>query len=347
MRKILIILDGVADIMPNTSLKLSKHPNLDFLARNGKTGLMYPIKGIAPESGEAQFVLLGQSLSKYPGRGVLEALGIGLKIKRNHVYLRGNFMNIKNNKITSRTTISKDLIKKLNTIHKDINIIQTIGYRCVVVIKNASPNITNTHPGYINIKNYSNAVDSNYKERLCRGDKKTSEKINHFIREAKKILKNKTIILRGAGNKLPNVKKLNGWSMIADMPVEYGLAKLLSMKILRRKNEINKVVNNKGNIYVQIKLIDISGHLGSLMGKIKAIERVDKMLRPSLNLKDSIICITADHATPYQLKRHSNDPVPVLIYNKGKDNVNRFDEVSCKKGSLGVIEGKKLLNLLQ
>ena len=347
MRKILIILDGVADIMPNTSLKLSNHPNLDFLARHGKTGLMYPIKGIAPESGEAQFVLLGQSLSKYPGRGVLESLGIGLKIKNDCIYLRGNFMNIKNGKLTSRTTIPKGLVKRLNKISPDVKVIPTIDYRCIVVIKNASPNITNTHPGYIKINNHSNAVDSDYKEKLCSGDKATSEKINYFIGEVKKILKNKTIILRGAGNKIPRIKRLKNWSMIADMPVEYGLARLLGMKVLKRKDEINKILKCKGNVYVQIKDTDTPGHLGSLKNKINAIERIDKKLKPLTKLNNAIICITADHATPYQLRRHSKDPVPVLIYNKGLDKSNGFDESSCKNGSLNKIEGKNLLRLLQ
>ena len=346
MRKILIILDGVADIMPNTSLKLSKHPNLDFLAKNGKTGLMHPVKGIAPESDAAQFVLLGQKLKNYPGRGVIEALGAGLKISKENVYLRGNFMKIKNNKITSRVDAPRNLIKKLDKIDKDIKIIPTKGHRCVVVVKNASPNITNTHPNYARFRNYSMAIRGSNKELACKGDKKTSRKINNFIKEAKKILKDKTILLRGASNKIPRVKKLKNWIMIADMPVEYGLARLLGMKIVNKKNEINAILKSRKNVYLQIKDPDIPGHLGSLKNKIKAIENLDRRLKPLTALKQVIICVTADHATPYQLGRHSKDPVPLLIYGKEKDNTPRFDEVSCKKGSLKQVEGKNLFKLL-
>ena len=56
MRKILyIVLDGLGDL-PNpqldnkTPLEAALTPNLDKLAREGKTGMMYSVgKGIAPE----------------------------------------------------------------------------------------------------------------------------------------------------------------------------------------------------------------------------------------------------------------------------------------------------------
>ena len=51
MKKILIILDGLADYGNKTALSLANKPNLNFFAKNGLTGLMWPIKGIAPESG--------------------------------------------------------------------------------------------------------------------------------------------------------------------------------------------------------------------------------------------------------------------------------------------------------
>src|SRR3989344_9704610 len=141
MKKILIILDGLADKGSNTSLAKAKTPTLDFLASNGRTGLMYPIKGIAPEAGASQFAILGQAIKDYPGRGILEALGINIKINSKNTYLRCNFAKIKGNKIIHiREKIpSRDLIKKINRIDSSIKIIPTLGYRAVMIIKNASP----------------------------------------------------------------------------------------------------------------------------------------------------------------------------------------------------------------
>ena len=344
MKKVIIILDGVSDIGAKTSLALSKHPNLDFFAKNSLIGLMYPVKGLATESGLSQFMILGYPKKLYPGRGVLEALGVNLKINPKNTYLRCNFMYIKNRTIEKRAKIpDKKIIRKLNQIDKDIKIIPTIDYRGIMIIKNSSPNITATHPGYIEKAHISKAISST-KEKQVKGDKKTAQKINNFIKKAKQILKDKTIVIRGASNSLPKVKKLKNWSMIADMPIEIGLGKLFRMKILSRKNEIKQVIDTKTNIYVQIKGPDIYGHLGDLKKKISSIEKIDKMLAPLKKLKNTLICITSDHSTPYQLKRHSKDPVPILIY-PGKGNIKRFTEQECKKTGFK-IEGKDLMKFL-
>lgn len=344
MRKVIIILDGLSDIGAKTALALSKHPTLDFFAKNSLTGLMYPVKDLATESGLSQFMILGYPKRLYPGRGVLEALGINLKINPKNAYLRANFMYIKDKTIGKRAKIpNKEIIQKLNRIDKDIKIIPTIDYRAVIIVKNSSPRITSTHPGYIEKNHISKAVSSN-KEKWVRGDKKTAEKLNSFIKKAKIILKDKTIVLRGASNSLPRIKQLKNWSMIADMPIEFGLGKLSGMKILSREDEIKQILNCKTNLYVQIKGPDMYGHLGDLKQKIREIEKIDKMLKPVTKLKNTLICITSDHSTPYQLKRHSKDPVPILVY-PGKTNINRFTEQDCKKTGF-TIEGKDLMKFL-
>lgn len=342
MKKILIILDGLADKGKNTSLEQAKTPNLDFLAKNGKTGLMYPIKGIAPESGSAQFSILGYPLNKYPGRGIIEALGINYRIKKNESALRCNFAKFKKNKIINVRVPNpnKKIIKKINQINKDIKIIPTKGYRAVMIVKNLKGKTLNTHPGYKTYKNYSKAIDADMKKRISK-----NIKIDSFIKKVEKILKNKTILIRGFGNKIPKLKKLENWSLIADMPVEIGLGRLLRMKILKAKNKIKQIIKCKSNIYAQIKGPDKYGHIGDKKGKIKSIEKIDKKFKPLRKLK-AIICITSDHATPYSLKRHSSDPVPVIIYGKGKDKIKEFTEKACKRGSLGIFEGKNLMKKL-
>lgn len=345
MRKIIIILDGVADIPPNTSLKQAKTPTLDFLAKNSKCGMMYPIKGIAPESGEAQYVILGQNLKDFPGRGPLEALGLNIKLKPKQIALRGNFAEIKGNKLIKRRTNPPSFLqlRKLNKIHKDIKIHKSIGHRIVVIVNNASPNITNTDPGYKKIKNYSQAIDVKLKKLKIKGDKQTANKLNYFIKKTEEILKTKTILLRGAGSKPKKHKQLKKWEIIADMPVEIGLGKLLGMKIIKRENIIKKILKSKNNLYIQIKGPDIPGHHGNKKEKVKAIEKIDKLLKPIKKIKNTIVIITADHATPYQLKRHSKHPVPYLIYNPNKiikSGIHHFTEKECKKGK--IIQGKDL-----
>ncbi len=357
MRKIiLIILDGIGDLPiaklgNKTPLGAAKKPNLNALAARAKLGLMQPIKGIAPESGAAQYAILGYDLGKCPRRGPLEALGIGYKLKKNEIAIRCNFAKVREKKIVDvRMKIpKKGIIAKLNKIDPEIKIIPTIDYRAVMIVKNASDNVSNTHPGYEKYGSISRAVTRTKIERLCRGEKKTCKRINEFIANAEKIMHNGTILLRDAGKKPINVEKMRNWSIIADMPVEIGLGKFLGMKVIKRsKNEVGQIVNCKTNIYVQIKGPDKPGHNGNAKEKTKAIEKIDRMLAPLKKEKNAIICITADHSTPCALKRHSADPVPVLVCGAGirGDGIREFSERACAKGSIGRIYGKDLMKLI-
>lgn len=346
MKTTLIILDGVADTINNSCLQKAHIPNLNYLASKSLCGLMYSIKNIAPESGEAQFSILGQNLKNYPGRGPLEALGLGIELKEKQIALRANFAKINGNKLLNlRENIpNSNIIKKLNQIDKDIKIIPYKKYRAVLLVNNASPNITNTHPNYIKYHNISKSINGIKVKTQCKGDPKTTQKINSFITWAEKIMKNKTILIRGAGSKIKKLNNMRDWSIIADMPIELGLGKMLGMHILTRKNEIQQIKNTKSNLYIQIKGPDIYGHLKDCKSKIKEIERIDSLLKPIINTKDRIICITADHATPCSKGIHTKDPVPFLIYNKQSNNIKEFTEKACSKGL--IIEGKDLLKTI-
>ncbi len=59
------------------------------------------------------------------------------------------------------------------------------------------------------------------------------------------------------------------------------------------------------------------------------------------------VVVTADHSTPCKLKTHSADPVPVLLYNNSIPKEKKFNETEARKGSLGKIEGKDLLNVVK
>ncbi len=339
MKKIIIILDGLSG---DSALEKANTPTLDFLAKYGKTGLMYPIKSIAPESGAAQFSILGYKLKNYPGRGPIEALGINYKIKKGETALRINFATFKKNKLINiRAKIpSKKIIKKINKINKDIKIIPTINYRGILIIK-TDQKIKNTHPGYKQHKTFSKAITP----KLIK-TKTGNQKLDSFIKKLEKILKNKTILVRGSGNKIPKLKKLKDWCLLADMPIEIGLGKLLGMKIQKKKNIIQQIINCKKNIYLQIKGPDKYAHKKDLKGKIKSIEKIDRLLKPLTKIKNRIICITADHSTSSKLGIHTEHPVPVLIYNKGSDNTNRFTIKECKKGSLGTFNSIDLMKKL-
>lgn len=99
MKKILfIILDGLGDrpvstLGNQTPLEAAKTPNFDFLAQSGLAGLLNPLPPDEyPTSEEGHLSIFGYDLKKeFPGRGPLEALGIGVKLKPGEVAIRVDF----------------------------------------------------------------------------------------------------------------------------------------------------------------------------------------------------------------------------------------------------------------
>jgi 2,3-bisphosphoglycerate-independent phosphoglycerate mutase len=106
MKKTLfLILDGAAD--SPSAFAAAKMRNLNSLAAKSLCGIWSgpyaPKYNPKSMSSVATLELLGYSYKDEPGRGYLEALGIGLKPDKNSLYLRANFSTIsKNNKIVDR-----------------------------------------------------------------------------------------------------------------------------------------------------------------------------------------------------------------------------------------------------
>ena len=101
MKLLYIVIDGMGDLPikdlgNKTPLEAAKTPNMDSLAKKGKTGLMYTVrKGVAPESDVAVISLLGYDPFKYStGRGIIEAVGAGIDLKNGDLALRCNFATL-------------------------------------------------------------------------------------------------------------------------------------------------------------------------------------------------------------------------------------------------------------
>jgi len=98
---VLIICDGMGDLPISelgnkTPLEAAITPNMDKMAKGGKTGLMHVLgKGVRPNSDEAHLVLFGYDLKKdYPGRGPIEAAGTGVVLEEGDIAIRGNLATV-------------------------------------------------------------------------------------------------------------------------------------------------------------------------------------------------------------------------------------------------------------
>jgi len=126
---VMLVMDGLGGLPMQlggkTELETAKTPNMDRLAAEGMLGQTLPIDyGITPGSGPAHLSLFGYDpVAHEVGRGVLEAMGVGMFVHTGEVAVRGNFCTIdKDGLITDRragriaTEDAATLIEKLKAI---------------------------------------------------------------------------------------------------------------------------------------------------------------------------------------------------------------------------------------
>src|SRR4030042_829532 len=95
MKILLVVLDGAGDTGNQTPLSLASKPNMDGLARQGRLGLLDMGYKKDVDSDVGYLNLLGcYSKQDYPGRGYLEALGLGLDPGPKDVCIRANFATL-------------------------------------------------------------------------------------------------------------------------------------------------------------------------------------------------------------------------------------------------------------
>lgn len=166
MKKIIfIICDGMGDLPikefgNKTPLEMAATPNMDRLAKNGVTGIMYILgKGIRPNSDEAHLTLFGYDIKKdYPGRGPIEAAGVGIKLKHGDVAIRANLATVDKelrvkDRRAGRIESTEQFTKELNNVKIDkvkFIVKSGTGHRVVIVMRgrNLSDKISNSDVHY-------------------------------------------------------------------------------------------------------------------------------------------------------------------------------------------------------
>jgi len=112
-----------------------------------------------------------------------------------------------------------------------------------------------------------------------------------------------------------------------------------------------EALRNDDFVYLHIEAPDEAGHEGDIPLKLRTIEDIDKkVVGPILDAiatwdEPVAIGFLPDHPTPCELRTHTNEPVPFIIYKPGTepDGVTVFDEDSCKQGAYGNMDGISFL----
>ncbi len=370
---VLLVLDGLGGLPINgkTALQAAKTPHLDALAALSVCGLTDPVfMGITPGSGPAHLSLFGYDPTKYfLGRGILEAMGIGVDMGENDLVARGNFATLTNGLITDRragripssenANICEKINRELGPVEEtEITLFPGKEHRFVVRFRGEglSDSLSDADPQKNNKAPISTEAKIEEAERAAKI-------VNVFMKKTTLLLKDSpkanTVLLRGF-SKLPSLPAMDNLFhlkpvAVAHYPMYRGLAKLVGMEVADVGPTIEDVFATAEKIYadynffyLHVKKPDAAGEDGSYEEKIKAISEIDTYIPRLLALNPDVLAVTSDHSTPCLLKSHSWHPNPFLIFSHTaqQDRVDNFSEIQCSSGYLGRFPALNTLPLL-
>ncbi|MDX2036669.1 MAG: 2,3-bisphosphoglycerate-independent phosphoglycerate mutase [Isosphaeraceae bacterium] len=372
---VMLVLDGLGGlpIEPGgkTELETANAPHLDGFAAEGTVGLSTPVApGITPGSGPGHLGLFGfDPLQHDIGRGVLEALGIGVEVGPRDVAIRGNFCTIDaEGRVTDRragripTEKCVELVEKLRAGVK-IDGVETLiepvrEYRLVVRFRGdgLGENVCDTDP-------LSTGLHTLEPKAGDAGSERTAAVASEFLRQAKTILAGESpanfLMMRGFANfpKIATMEEAYGLrsAAIAVYPMYRGLARLVGMTVVEPgKTFADQLDAAKENwekydfFFIHYKYTDSTGEDGNFAKKVEMIEALDAELPKLRALAPDVLIVTGDHSTPSRMKSHSFHPVPTLIWapkTSRPDFVTSFGERPCIQGGLGQFLAKDLMPL--
>lgn len=118
---------------------------------------------------------------------------------------------------------------------------------------------------------------------------------------------------------------------------------------------IDALLGGDDFVYVHMEAPDECGHRFEPENKVKAIELIDQqVLKPMMDAlkaagEDFSVLLMPDHPTPLEIRTHTADPVPFVIYRSNAETDNgpaRYTEADAASTGLYVDEGYTLMSKL-
>ncbi len=171
MKYLLFVPDGAADLSVKklngkTPLEVAYKPDIDYLAKLGRCGLMETIPPGFPAGSEvANLSILGYDVKEcYKGRGVFEAASLGINLDSIDVVFRCNTIFVENGLIMDHSAghisgqETEEIIETLNEklFSSEIKFYHGLDYRHILVLKGGFSEEVQCYPPHDNIgKNFS------------------------------------------------------------------------------------------------------------------------------------------------------------------------------------------------
>ena len=375
MKYIVVLGDGMADwpvkeLGGLTPLEAAKKPHMDFIASNGRLGLVKTIpEGMSPGSDTANLSVLGYDPKVYhTGRSPLEAVSIGVNLFENDLAYRCNFVTTHGDVLADHSAgditteearvLVRDLAKAL-----DIELHVGTSYRHCLVLRDSKPGAVLVPPHDIIGQEYAAYLPSGANCELFRKLIACSRDVldNHPINlERKRLGKNpaNSIWLWGEG-KAPSLPSFHSkfnktGAVISAVDLIKGIGICIGFQNINVAGATGRLDTNfEGKVaaalsaletcdfvYLHIEAPDECGHQGQISEKVLAIEYIDERVVGPVMVEldnrgvDYSILILPDHPTPLEIRTHTSDPVPFAYYRKGGSKeflpVRGFDEKTAE-----------------
>lgn len=349
--------------------------------------------GQRPGSDTSHLAILGYEPDKYyTGRGTIEVAGLGMDLEPGDVALRGNLGTVDDRLVVvdrraGRITDTGPFVKDLDGLTYEgitLHIKPGTGHRAGVILRGPglSSRISDNDPHEVGVRVHEVHPLEDSPEAAF-----TARVLNHFLSRAHEILKDHPLnqerqkegkppanylLCRGAGyyKKIEKFSERYGLRAcaIAGGGLYKGIGAFTGMTVLQVPGatgmantdirakfaaSLKALATDYDFAFVHIKAADAFGEDGDFQGKKAFIEKIDEAVGVLLDLPDTLIVATGDHSTPCALKKHSGDPVPIMMVGDGAvrtDHVREFGERACATGGLGRLTGlmimPEIINLL-
>jgi len=370
-----------------TCLELARTPNLDDMALEGFLGLVRTVPaGMEPSSACACMSVLGYDPRVYyKGRAGIEARSLGIPVGEGEVVFRCNLVTVQDGRMADYsaghigTDEAKAIISSLNrSLGSDsVRFYPGVSYRHILKLRGHEDALKaiGTPPHDIPGKSVAAYLPHGRGSRILRGLMAKSEAVlkNHPVNLARRSrgeLPATSIWLFWGTGRLPDMpafRQAYGLSaaMTSGVDLLRGLARMAGMEILNIKGITDgpdndykaqvggalAVLDKDDLVVIHVEAPDEAGHGGDIDGKIEAIQRVDAEMVSRLRAyrgDDLRVLILPDHPTPIQVRTHTADPVPFLLWGKGfaANGARRFTEAEAQKTGFFLEEGYKIMGRL-
>lgn len=378
MKYLVVLGDGMADepipeLGNRTPLAYANTPNMDRIAREGRTGQVLTIPdGFEAGSDIANLMILGYHPARYyTGRGPLEAVNMGVDLTDDQIAYRCNLVTIRDGVMQDfsaghiTSTEGAALLGTLQEQLPGVRLVAGVSYRNLLVV-DGGKGAEGTAPHDI--------VGEEVEEYLPHGgdasllltciEKSIEVFADHPVNRGRlaRGLPAATMIWPWSGGKRPALipfqeKYGKRGGMISAVDLLNGIARYAGMEVITvpgatgyldtdyqaKARYAIEALRDLDFLYLHVEAPDEAGHLGSVSEKVKAIERVDQMIGTIMAEFNGVIAVLPDHATPIRLKTHTAGPVPCAVLGKGRDQTEEFSEEAAATGSLGMIQGDQFL----